>query len=139
MRILDTAITIGAPPEAIWAVLTDFARYEEWNPFIRRGEGEAVNGSTLTLDIEPPGELRRTHRPVVLAAEPGRRLVWLGRIPVLLAGRHEFVLEPDGAGTRLRQREEMRGLLVPFLRRVLDHTEDGFVAMNHALKRRVEG
>jgi hypothetical protein len=53
---------------------------------------------------------------------------------------HVFTIEPrPGGGTRLRQDETFRGVLVPFLARSLDRgTLAGFYAMNDALKRRVE-
>jgi hypothetical protein len=82
-----------------------------------------------------------THRPTVLVAEPGRYLRWLGKLalPGLFAARHEFLLEPAGAGTRLRPREDFAGLLVPFLKATLRRTEAGFDATNRALKQRAEG
>ena len=39
MKEIHTEIEINAPAEKIWKVLTDFAAYPEWNPFVRRGEG----------------------------------------------------------------------------------------------------
>lgn len=121
-------------------MLTDFAAYAEWNPFIVRAAGEPVVGSTLTLDFQPPGGNRTTARPTVLAAEPGRLLRWRGTLPLpwLFAARHELALEPSGDGTVLRHREEFTGLLVPLVKRTLRRTETGFHEMNRALKHRAE-
>ncbi|MEO3814220.1 SRPBCC domain-containing protein [Sphaerisporangium sp. B11E5] len=141
MRVIDSSIEIAAAPEEVWAVLTDFSRYEEWNPFVIRAEGEATVGTTLTLDIRPPGGTASTHHPTVRIAEPGRHLRWLGTAgkPWLLSARHDFVLEPAGTGTRLRHSETFTGLLVLPLKRTLDQSEKGFAQLNQALKERAEG
>ena len=41
MKELRSEIEIEAPTERVWGVLTDFAAYPEWNPFIRRVSGRA--------------------------------------------------------------------------------------------------
>lgn len=140
MHTIDTSIMIAAEPRAVWDIVVDFARYHEWNPFIVGAEGEARVGTVLAVRIRPPGGKAMTHRPTVIEAEPDRRLRWLGKVavPGLFSARHEFLVQPDGDGTLLRHREEFRGLLVPFLKRTLRQTEEGFHAMNRALKQRAE-
>jgi uncharacterized protein YndB with AHSA1/START domain len=44
VRELRREIEVDAPPERVWAVVTDFAAYPEWNPFIRRISGELREG-----------------------------------------------------------------------------------------------
>lgn len=141
MHVIDTSVVIDADPGRVWDILMDFAGYREWNPFILTAAGEARVGSVLTVEIRPPQQRAMTHRPTVTEVEPGRRLRWLGRlaVPGLFAGRHEYLVEADGSGTLFRHREEFRGLLVPLLRRTLRQTEEGFHAMNQALKLRAEG
>jgi hypothetical protein len=140
MRRIETVIDIAAPPAAVWRVLLDFASYPEWNPFIRRIEGEARVGARLRVTIQPPGRKPMTFRPTVCAAEPGRELRWLGRvlIPGLFDGEHAFVLEPSGAGCRLRHEERFTGLLAGAFPGMLADTAKGFEALNAALARRVE-
>ena len=137
---IDTSITIAAPPDAVWSVLVDLDRYHEWNPFVVEAAGEPTVGSVLTVRIMPPGDRATTHRPTVVAVEPGRLLRWHGRVavPGLFDARHEFAVDPQGDGTLLRHSEVFRGLLVPFLRATLRRTEQGFHAMNEALRTRVE-
>ena len=140
-RRIDTAVSIAAPPARVWQVLTDFARYPEWNPFIRAIEGRAEAGARLKVEIEAAGK-RHVFRPLVLQATEGRCLRWLGRVgfPGLFDGEHDFFLEAEGAGTRLRQEESFQGFLVPLLwRDVGPATQAGFEAMNAALKARAEG
>jgi hypothetical protein len=139
---LATEIDIDASPAQVWEVLSDLNAYAEWNPFIVRADGEAETGSRLILRMRPAGGRTGTFRPTVLEASPGRRLRWLGRLglPGVLDADHSFTIEGrPGGGARLRQQEEFRGVLAPFLARSLDAgTLPAFHAMNRALKQRVE-
>jgi hypothetical protein len=142
MRELRTETEIGAPPERVWQVLTDFGAYPGWNPFIRSIEGEVKVGSRLKVRIEPPGARGMTFRPTVRAVEPARELRWLGRlfVPGLFDGEHRLALEPlDGGRSRFIQSERFSGLLVSLFAKTLAATERGFVQMNEALKQRAEG
>jgi len=135
LRRIETAIDIAAPPRAVWDVLVDFAAYPDWNPFIRRLQGEARVGARLEVTVQPPGGKPMTFKPTVLAAEPARELRWLGRVlmPGLFDGEHGFRLEATAGGCRLHHGETFGGILVPLFGKMLDDTERGF-----ALKQRVE-
>jgi hypothetical protein len=138
---LVSQIDIAADPERVWQVLTDLTGYEQWNPFIVQADGTAEPGSRLRLRMQPVDGKATTQRPTVLEARRAERLRWLGRVgvPGLFDADHTFLLEPRDGGTRLRQNEEFRGVLVPFLSRTLDRgTLPAFHAMNRALKRRAE-
>jgi hypothetical protein len=140
-RHLESRIDIEASPEHVWRVLTDFAAYAEWNPFITRLVGTADVGQRLRVRISPPDGMAMTLTPRVTISEPGRHFAWLGRLglPRIFDGEHEFVLEPDGrGGTTFTQRETFRGVLVPFVGAVLRRTHRGFEQMNDALKQRSE-
>jgi hypothetical protein len=141
VRRIATAVDIDAPAVAVWRVLTDFAAYPEWNPFIRRIEGELRAGARLSVAMQLPGRKPMTFRPTVRVAEPGRELRWLGRVlvPGIFDGEHAFIIEERAGGCRLRHEETFRGLLVPAFGAVLDDTARAFGALNVALKRRVEG
>lgn len=140
MRRLATAIDIDATAAATWQELVDFAAYPEWNPFIRRIEGEARVGARLQVTMQPGDRRPMTFRPTILVVEPERELRWLGRLllPGVFDGEHAFVIEQKHGGCRLRHEESFRGLLVPLFSAMLDDTGRAFVAMNEALKRRVE-
>ena len=79
----------------------------------------------------------------MLAVEEGKLIRWRGRVGVrgIFDGDHELSLEALADGTtRFTQRETFSGILVPFVRRMLDDTETGFTRMNAALRSRaVEG
>jgi hypothetical protein len=139
---LRTQVDVDATPERVWQVLTDFAAYPQWNPFMVRAEGDARRGARLTLRMQPAGGRAITFRPTVLEATPGHRLRWLGHLLVngIFDGEHSFTIEPLGEGrVRLVQQEDFRGLLVPLMARSLDRrTLPAFEQMNQALKRRAE-
>ena len=138
MANIEHGIDIDAPADTVWAVVTDFARYPEWNPFMTIA-GKPSDGESLEVTIRP-GKRTMTFKPTVLAHEPGRQLQWRGRLilPGIFDGEHRFRVEPTGAGSRFVQQERFTGLLVPFLGGMLKDTSLGFVAMNAALKRRAE-
>ena len=137
-----TSIEIGAPPEIVWKVFTDFERFPEWSPFMTEIVGPPAKGERLAVHLVPPGGRAMTFRPTVLRAEEGQEFRWLGHVlvPGIFDGEHIFELEDLGGRTRFVQRGEFRGFLAPLmLRRLTESTESGFVAMNEALRDRVEG
>jgi hypothetical protein len=141
VRELRKEIEIDAPPERVWAVVTDFAAYPEWNPFIRRISGELHEGARLEVRIEPPGGRAMTFKPTVRAVEANRELRWLGRLllPRVFDGEHSLRIERlDGGRSRFVQSERFSGLLVGLVKGALAKTEAGFEQMNAALKARVE-
>lgn len=141
MPAIDTSIDIAATPTRVWEILTDFAAYPQWNPFIVRVAGLPVVGGRLVVTIQPPGRKAMMFRPVVLAATPEVELRWRGRLlmPGLFDGEHLFRLSPADGGCRLDHSEVFSGVLAGLLGGTLPATRRGFVAMNEALKARAEG
>ncbi len=125
-----TAISISAAPERVWAVLLDFPRYPEWNPFVRSIEGLPSAGSTLKVTISPPGGKPMTFRPIVLGQIVEQEFRWKGKLllPGLFDGEHYFELARTSDGsTRFTHGERFAGLLVRLFRGTLDRgTRAGF-------------
>jgi hypothetical protein len=142
MKKIHTEIEINASAQKVWRVLTDFGAYADWNPFIRRLGGEISVGARLQVYIQPSGGKGMSFRPTVLVAEPNQELRWLGHLwfPGIFDGEHSFSIEPHGEGrVRFVQQERFKGLLVPFLSKMLDRdARRGFEEMNRALKQRAE-
>jgi hypothetical protein len=140
MDRIETSIDIHAPPDVVWDVLLDVECYDEWNPFMDI-EDRPVVGEHITVHLTPPGKPTTTFTPEVLVAD-GRELRWRGKLFVngLYDGEHWFTLRERSDGTtRLVHAETFSGVLVgPVNWWLGDSTERGFVAMNEALKSRVE-
>ena len=98
MKELRTEIEIQASDERVWGLLTDFARFPLWNPFIRWVKGDAKVGARLEVRIQPSGARGMRFKPTVLKFKPKRELRWLGRLlmPGLSDGEHIFSIVPLG-------------------------------------------
>ena len=132
---------MDAPPEEVWRVLTDFAAFSEWNPLVTRASGELREGARLEIFVQVPEGRGMKFTPKVLRAEAPRELRWIGSLPLnLFNGEHFFKLEPVGPGrTRFVHGERFTGFMIPFMNSTIEKTHRGYLMMNEALKRRVEG
>lgn len=139
---IRTELVIKASPAIVWSVLTDFAQYPSWNPFIKWIKGEAIEGLKITACIEPPNASGMTFKPLILKVNPQKEFRWVGHLFIrgLFDGEHIFELYENSDGsTTFVQREEFKGLLVGLFTKMLDtNTMQGFEAMNRKLKKRAE-
>jgi hypothetical protein len=138
---IRSEVEIEGTADEVWAVLADFAAYGEWNPGFARIEGRPEAETRLRITFALNGGRTMTMRPTVIVAQPGRELRWLGRLflPWVFDGEHRFELHEGEPGrVRFVQGERFRGLLVPFLRRMIEvDTLATFERVNTALAARV--
>jgi hypothetical protein len=138
MKQIRVETEIDAPPEAVWEVLTDFAAYEEWNPFFTRASGELRERGAVDVTIDATRRPTLSMTMTITTVARDRRLQWVGRIvsPLIFEGRHTFDLQAlDDDRTRFVNREQFSGILVPILTLGL---REEYEAMNRALAERVE-
>ncbi|HJU34743.1 MAG TPA: SRPBCC domain-containing protein [Nitrososphaera sp.] len=142
MKEVRSEIEISSFPENVWRILTDFASYDQWNPFINKIVGLPREGDKIEIYLETPGGKKRKYSPRITKIEEGRELRWFGKssIPGFLNAEHIFTideLEPEHV--RFIQREVFDGLLTRVFGKGLDtDVRQGFIDMNDALKKRVE-
>jgi hypothetical protein len=138
-----TDIQIQAPVDKVWNVLTDLKSYCKWNPFIVESIGKAELGERLTCRPRVGKKRIATFHPRVTSLVPEKVFAWTGHflVPGIADGVHIFELKPEGDnGVRLVHRQEFSGIFMPLIwRRVKKTAERGFILMNEALKKRVEG
>lgn len=144
MKTIRTEAFIPATPARVWAVLTDFDAYAEWNPLNVKASGEARPGGKIrTTFVNPAGGPGATVTQTVTLTtfEPERALAWSGNVPLLFRGRHHFSLAPEGEGTRLLHGEDMSGLIaMTFSDAILaEKFAPYYEAVNRALAERVAG
>ena len=139
MKTVSATIQIDAPPEAVWAVLTDLGRYQEWNPLFREASGQVAVGNRIRLrSVHPANGRMMTVKPKITVADPRAELRWVASLPGIMSGEHRFALTPADGGTWLEQSETFRGILTAFAGKTFTNAEASFRALNEALKQRAE-
>lgn len=143
MREIRNTAEIAASAARVWSVLSDFAAYRDWNPFVVRASGALTVGAILDVTFAPPGGRAMQFRPVIVRLVPERELAWAAKliVPGLFDGEHAFRVEPLTAErTRLVQVARFDGWVVPLLPwKTGPGLRAGFAAMVAALKARAEG
>jgi hypothetical protein len=142
VKEVSAEIEINSYPESVWKILTDFATYDQWNPFINKIIGLPAEGSKIDIYIETPSGKNRKYSPRITKVEEGRELRWSGKssLPGFLNAEHIFIIEelrPERV--RFIQREMFNGLLTRIFGKGVDiDIRQGFEDMNDALKKRAE-
>jgi hypothetical protein len=110
---LRVETVIDAPPERVWAVLTDFATWDEWNPTLLSPNGPPVAGTEVRMKLKL-GRFTVPMRQQIREVDPPRKLVWRSRqaVPAALDVVRTFEIEPlDGGRSKLIQSEVTTGWL----------------------------
>lgn len=125
MRRFEAAADIAAPPDRVWAVLTDPARLVAGDIGVTRIEGEIAAGARFRLWTEATG--RRAFRLRVAEFTPPAGMVWEGGLPFgLFRGVRRFTLTPQAGGTRFHMAESFSGPLAPLIGRSLPDLTPAF-------------
>jgi hypothetical protein len=142
VAVFRTTFRVDAPRDVVWAVLSDFGRYPDWNPSVPAISGDLSVGSTVSLTLAMPGRPSPNVKAQLTEVVPARRLRWHGNVGAdwLFAGDRDFVIEAteDGA-VDITHVEDVRGAMFPLFRlamgSAIQQHHDGF---NAALKQRAE-
>jgi uncharacterized protein YndB with AHSA1/START domain len=97
-RELRAEAVVAAPPEQVWAVLTDFSRMARWSPELVAMKPLLRGGLRVGqqyVGINRRGVVVWPTRSVVAELEPGRRVAWDTRSS---GARWIWELEPEGDG-----------------------------------------
>ena len=136
-------IDIAAPPEKVWAVLSDINSWHEWSPIINDSAGEFSLGSTVSITMmgEKEHQDGPEYHPIITRLEAPNYFQWRA---VMLAGSimtndKIFELQATPAGTHLVHKELFQGMVVPIFGNNFDKNVPTMLkAMNEALKVQAE-
>lgn len=115
MQEIKTEVEIAAPPEKVWAVLTDFNRWTDWNTTVTKASGESAMGSQLNITMsDENGKDSNAYSPVITKLEAPKLLRWRAKMlaEFLFTNEKLVELEATATGTRLIHRELFSGLMV---------------------------
>jgi hypothetical protein len=137
MRFYESNVTIAAPPEVVWEVLSDAAAYPEWDSGVVRVEGAIAEGAKIKVFSEvSPG---RAFPVTVQDLDASRGMTWRGGMPLgLFTGARRFVLTAEGEGTAFAMREEFTGPLLPLIWRTMPDLQPTFDRFANGLKAEAE-
>ena len=129
--------SIDAPPESVWALLSDGPSWNDWNPTIVSFEGSISAGEKVKLisTVNP----KRSFSLSVDEMEAPRRMVWSDGMPLgLFKGVRTYTLTPQGDGTEFRMEEVYSGLLAGLITRSIPDMTDSFNEFADGLKQAAE-
>ena len=141
MKTIEAEILIGASPEQVWSVLTDFEKWPQWNRIMPGIVGELVEGTRVSLKLALPGRRTSYQKPYLTRVAANQELRWYEKVisSKIFASEHWYHLEATANGCRVRQGEQFDGFLSAMMgKKTLVETERLFMLMNRDLKERVE-
>ena len=139
MREMDFSISvdIAAPPDRVWAVMSDIEKWREWTASVR------------SITLRDPGPLRTGSRAWVRQPKfppahwtvtdvSARSFTWVSRAPgMVVTARHSVT--PIGTGSRATLSLNFAGIFGPFFGRLTRDINNRYLAMEAAgLKRHSE-
>ena len=137
MKHYDAAASIAAPPERVWAILTDAPAYAQWDSGVQKVDGAIAPGEKIKVVSEAnPG---RAFPVKVTRFDAHRAMEWSGGMPLgLFKGVRTFTLTPEDGGTRFTMREEYTGPLLPMIWRSMPDLDPSFEQFARGLKAEAE-
>ncbi len=136
MNPINATLAVDVSADWIWALITHFAKYPDWNRLTPTVEGDARLNARLRLVLAPA-----TQRPIalkarVLVAARNRELRWSGasRFPGMLKVEHGFRIEQRAGGCRLYHSLACAGWRAN--ERLIAALQESFEATNAALRER---
>ena len=136
MAEVSAEARIEAPAEKVWAQLTDWPAYGEWNAthtsFPQGGPTALEVGATFQENMKLmgfPAEVEWT----IEELEPARVLAIRGKGPMAVTVANRYTLTPDGDATTVRMDGEFTGAAVALMAGKLK--DSATAALNESLRK----
>jgi uncharacterized protein YndB with AHSA1/START domain len=134
-----TTSRIRASREAVWKILTDAARYADWNPEIVAIDGRMGPGERIRARVKVGSGAIRPVTLRVTAFEEPVRMEWTGGLPLgLFIGRRTLTVTPTDDGAEFRMVVQMSGPLASLMVKAVGDRQAEIDAFSAALKAHAE-
>jgi uncharacterized protein YndB with AHSA1/START domain len=141
-RRIRFEISIDAPAETVWSVVSDLPRYGEWNPFVTEASSTFVVGSPIRMRVRLFPRFPQNQTETITEYVEGRKVCWGlkgGGSPALRSRRCQIVETLEGGRTRYVSDFQLTGWLASLVMAILGRRlEAGFRGMSMAVKTRAE-
>ncbi len=140
MKEIKGSVMINVPADKVWAVLSERALYQEWNPFITQLSGELKEGNPLDVTVVLPDRKDTKFKSKVIKVEPNKELLTRGAIKKgLLTSEHSFLIETiEEKKCVFSQRVVFTGLMTLFAGKTIKAAQVNLNKMNEEMKKRCE-
>jgi len=141
--IVGETVEIDAPRELVWAVLTDYEKYPEWNPYTVKVETTLELGTPIVLYLPDPAKPGETFRNVewlsVIDAPHHLQYNTGTEIPGIHAIRDQWVEDLGDGRSAYRTTDVFTGEIAQLVFDTQgEWVRNGFNAVARTLKARVE-
>ena len=140
MFVIEKEVEINAPAAVVWEVITDLARYPEWNPFCLKCESTLMPGDPITMTVKLMAKPQKQVE-VMLEYVEGKRFAYCMKpVPGLLSSYRAHDVESLGAErTRYLSTFQLKQWFrIVVLAMFQQKLEAGFAGMTDAVKQRAE-
>lgn len=138
-KTIQSEVTIDAPVETIWGILTDFEDYKRWNPLQTDARGKAGLGETIEVAIAASDGDAEVYSSEITILRPNRKIAWISHklMPGISDREYEVILTRlDEERARVDIHQRFEGVLIPFTSTTEE--EGRLDLMAAALKERAE-
>jgi hypothetical protein len=138
---IEYRVGVSAPPEVVWAILSDVEGWPAWAPLYRKASGALRIGERIAVEQALPGEAPEQICYTVLDWAPDMQIHLSLRLyrGLLSTTRYMEIEKLTGEGCIVSNGEVFRGPLARFMPRKLKRAvRHAFVEMSDALKEKAE-
>lgn len=137
-------VTIKAPAEVVWQILTDLPKYPEWNPFSVKAKSSLIIGEAVNLYIARGTSGKTMKQEFVLEVfDAPNKIAWrlpkMGHKILFNAYREQTITAIDEGTCTYTTSDTFAGLIAGKIYKAQGHwVKENFLKMADALKVRAE-